>query len=759
MSRTAERMPARGGRRASGALVVCLTILTVLGAVAPAVAYWSAGGSGAAVAATATLAAPTDVTVPATASTEVQVSWTAGVGGVTPLGYSVTRTDGDTTGPACSSSPGSPIQGLACTDPAVPDGDYTYVVTATYGSWASPSAPSGPVTVADAAQLAFEGQPSDVVATATMAPTVRVALRTADGSPFPSAGAPVTVSLGAHPAGAHLTGTTTVDTDADGIATFDALSIDILGAGYTLVAASPGLASATSTPFTVRAPSLLDAAADYSVLAGTAVVSTGATSVSGDLGVSPGASITGFGPGFGTVGGDIHAGDADAAAAQSAFVVAYDGLAARPADAEVGDLGGLTLPPGTFHSTAALALTGTLTLDAHGDPDAMFVFQTDAAFNTAAASRVLLVGGAVPANVFWVVAGAAGTGADSFLSGTVLAHGAITLGASTELLGRALSRDAVTLAGNVIRFTAALPPSMTIDGGATAVTQDTTPTVSGTSSAAASSPVVVTIGGQSLFTAVGADGTWSVTAAALIAGRYEVVAKVRDASGNGTVASQVLTVEVNPATVSLGTAGTYSVLAGTGVVNTGASRLSGDLGVDPSASTTGFPPGTLAGAIHADDAAAAAAQVDLLAALDDASSRAPHTEIVGDLGGRTFHVGVHHSTGALGLTGTVTLDGEGDPNAVFIFQTDAAFDTAAASRVELINGARSSNVFWVVAGAAGTGADSILAGSILARGAITLGAATALTGQALSRDAVTLAGAVMTGVAPAPVADGPETSP
>ncbi|MET0933706.1 MAG: ice-binding family protein [Mycetocola sp.] len=498
---------------------------------------------------------------------------------------------------------------------------------------------------------------------------------------------------------------------------------------------------------------LLGAAESYSVLAATAVSSTGATVVSGDLGVSPATTVTGFGPG--TVGGDIHQGDAHAAAAQSSFDSAYIDLAARTATASITtDLGGQTLTPGTYHSVAALALTGTLTLDAGNDPDAVFIFQVDAAFNVAADSTVLLTNGAQASNVYWVVAGAAGVGASSVISGTILARGAITLGAGSTLIGRALSGGTVTLAANTIRFTQALPPTITIDGGPAFTTKDDTPTISGTSSAAVSSPVTVNIAGQTLSTTVTAGGTWSVTAAALAAGQYTIAAKVRDSSGNGSSASQTLTLEVNPAPVTLGVSSTFSVLAYTSVVNTGSTVLSGDLGVSPATSVTGFPPGVLAGNTYAGDSTAAAAQAALLTALDDGSAHVKHTEILTDLGGRTFHAGVHHSTAALGLTGTVVLDGEGNSDAVFIFQSDAAFNTAASSTVSLINGAQAANVFWIVTGAAGTGASSSLAGSILARGAITLGAGTTLVGQALSRDTVTLAGNTLTGVAPAPAAAG-----
>ena len=724
--------------------------MVVLLGITPASAYWSSSGSASASAPTSTLAAPVDVTVPSTAASDVPVSWTPGTGGIAPQGYSVTRTSGETTEAACGSSPTAPIVGTDCTDTAVPDGDYTYVVTAVYGSWTAPSAASSVVSVVNVSRLAFIGQPTDTPTNDTMAPPVTVALQSADGAAFPASGVPVTLAI-YNSGGSTLSGTLTVDTDDNGVATFDDLSMNVVGTNYSLIATSPGLESAISSQFAITVPTLLGDAESYSVLAGPSVVNTGTTTtVSGDLGVSPGTSITGFPPGI--VGGEIHAGDADAAAAAADLATAYNDLSTRPSDSELaGQIGGLTFTPGVYHAVAAMAITGTVTLDAQGNSDAVFVFQTDAAFNTAAASHVNLINGAQAANVFWVADDAANTGANSFLYGTIVAHGAITIGADTLVIGRALSLAAVTIGPAAIRFTDASPPTMTIDGGATAVTKDTTPTITGTSNAPASSPVTVTIGGQTLSTTVGANGTWSVTVgAALIAGPYDIVAKVRDPSGNGTAAFQSLTVEVNPATVDLGTASTYSVLAGggTGVVNTGATVLSGDLGVSPVTAVSGFPPGIVAGTQHVNDPAAQQARADVLAAYGDASSRTAHTEVSGNLGNRTFHIGVHHAGAALAITGTVTLDAEGNPGAVFIFQTDAAFNTAAASHVNLINGAQATNVFWVADGAANTGADSFLSGTILAHGAITLGANTHVDGRALSLDAVTLAGDTMTGVTP-----------
>jgi hypothetical protein len=192
-------------------------------------------------------------------------------------------------------------------------------------------------------------------------------------------------------------------------------------------------------------------------------------------------------------------------------------------------------------------------------------------------------------------------------------------------------------------------------------------------------------------------------------------------------------------TVDLGSAGTYSVLAGTAVTNTGPTYIAGDVGVTPATSIVGFPPGTIGGSVHAGDPQAAQALTDLQTAYSDASSRTPNASFAGDLNGQTFYPGVYDTTSALALTGTLTLDGQGNPNAVFIFQVGAALNTAAASDINLINGAQATNVFWQVDGAAGTGAASSFSGTIMAAGAITIGAAATLTGRALSDGTVTLA--------------------
>ena len=501
-------------------------------------------------------------------------------------------------------------------------------------------------------------------------------------------------------------------------------------AGNQTIATSTSVAKID--PFAGGPP--LGRAASFSVLAGTGVVNTLATTVSGDLGVSPSNSIVGFPPGI--VSGSTHAGDATAAAAQADLVLAYNNAAARTPNAEIsGDQNGITFTPGVYHSTAAFALTGTMTLDGGGDPNALFIFQIGAALNTAAASHVVLINGAQPAHVFWQVLGAAGTGATSTFAGTIMAAGAITLGAGTQLIGRALSYATITLASNTIRFTSATGPVIAIDNGQTFETKDTTPTITGTTNAATGTLVTVVAAGQTLTSPVQSDGSWSVTAATLTAGPREVTATVRDADGNAGTASQILVIEVNPDPVLLGSAATYSVLAGTNVVGVGTSSLSGDLGVSPGTSVVGVTPAMVGGTIHAGDSVAAQAQADLLLAYNDVATRTPSSEFSGDQGGKTYHEGIYHTAAAFALTGTLTLDAQGDPDAIFIIQVGAALNTAALSQVALVNGALASHVYWAVLGAAGTGATSSFVGTIMATDAITLGAGTQLTGQALAHGA------------------------
>jgi hypothetical protein len=191
------------------------------------------------------------------------------------------------------------------------------------------------------------------------------------------------------------------------------------------------------------------------------------------------------------------------------------------------------------------------------------------------------------------------------------------------------------------------------------------------------------------------------------------------------------------APVGLGRADSFAVLAGTTVTNTGDTVVVGDLGVDPGTAVTGNP--AVSGEIHRGDAVAMRAQMGNGEAFDDAAARTPATPVAGDLVGRTLTPGVYKSTSALGLTGTVTLDAEGDPQAVFIFQVSSTLVTGARSRVAVINGGQACNVFWQVGSSATLGTGSQLKGTVLALTSITAQTAATAEGRLLAQNgAVTL---------------------
>lgn len=187
--------------------------------------------------------------------------------------------------------------------------------------------------------------------------------------------------------------------------------------------------------------------------------------------------------------------------------------------------------------------------------------------------------------------------------------------------------------------------------------------------------------------------------------------------------------------VGLGTATPFAVLAGTTVTNTGPSVISGDLGVSPGTAVTGFPPGQVNnGTQHVGDAVALKAQTDLTTAYNDAAGRTPATTVSSDLGGQTLAPGVYKSASALGLTGTVTLDGQSDANAVFIFQAGSTLTTASSSRVKLIGGAQACNVFWQVGSSATLGTETTFVGSILALTSVSAQTGATVAGRLLARN-------------------------
>jgi hypothetical protein len=199
----------------------------------------------------------------------------------------------------------------------------------------------------------------------------------------------------------------------------------------------------------------------------------------------------------------------------------------------------------------------------------------------------------------------------------------------------------------------------------------------------------------------------------------------------------------NQASVALGGAGAFAVLAGSTVTSTGATALTGDLGVSPGSAVIGFPPGTLTGTQQVGNATSAQGMADLTTAYNDAAGRtqAP-VSVSGNIGGQILGPGLYKSTSSLSISsGDLTLDAKGDGNAVFIFQMASTLTTTSGRKVILSGGAKSSNVYWQVGSSATLGTTSEFKGTIMADQSITLNTGASLNGRALARiGAVTLAG-------------------
>ena len=197
-------------------------------------------------------------------------------------------------------------------------------------------------------------------------------------------------------------------------------------------------------------------------------------------------------------------------------------------------------------------------------------------------------------------------------------------------------------------------------------------------------------------------------------------------------------------TVNLGTTSSYAVLAGSTITNTGTTTINGsaggDIGLFPGTAFTGQASATISGTVHLADAAAILAKTDLIIAYDDADGRLPVTRINSELGGTTLIPGTYDSAdGTFQITGTLTLDAQGDPDGVFVFKTASTLITASDSIVNLINEARFCRTFWKVGSSATLGTNSHFVGHIFAMESITATTGASVQGQLMARNgAVTL---------------------
>jgi hypothetical protein len=237
---------------------------------------------------------------------------------------------------------------------------------------------------------------------------------------------------------------------------FAAGAILIGGCKKNDTAVTPATSTSTTTialQTTVQPTVPMSGASGIAILAGSAVTNTGATNITGDLGLSPGTSVGGFPPGI--LNGTLHINDTMVNQAKLDLTSAYNDAAGRTCTDMVtlsGNLGGLTLTPGLYKSTSSLAISsGDLTLDARGNANAVFIIQMMSTLTVTSGRKVILSGGASASNIFWQVGSSASFGTTSVFKGTILAMQSITFDTGATLDGRGLARTgAVTMAGNTI---------------------------------------------------------------------------------------------------------------------------------------------------------------------------------------------------------------------------------------------------------------------------------------------------------------------
>jgi len=318
--------------------------------------------------------------------------------------------------------------------------------------------------------------------------------------------------------------------------------------------------SAASAATVLDGPVDLGTAATYGVLGASAVTNTGPTVVDGDLGVSPGTSITGFGAApDGVVNGTVHQTDAAAAQAQRDTTTAYDVAASlTPAQTGLTELDGLSLSPGVYSGGAlSLADTGSLTLA--GSADSVWVFQAASTLTIGSATRITITGGASSCNVFWQVGSSATIGTGAQFRGTVLAQQSVTATTGATVVGRLLARTgAVTLDTNTITAPTGCPtpgtPSQTV--APTITSGAPTPATAGTPY---SYTVTATGTPSPTFTATGLPAGLTIdSTTGVVSGTPTTpgAATVTVTASNGTApdATQTVTITVQPSATTTPTA-------------------------------------------------------------------------------------------------------------------------------------------------------------------------------------------------------------
>jgi hypothetical protein len=311
----------------------------------------------------------------------------------------------------------------------------------------------------------------------------------------------------------------------------------------------------------------LGTASSFAVIGTATVTNGGGTRLEGGTDIATGdTSITGEETITRTAVGKTYvSGDAESVKARNDLATAQQDAWNLPAVPIAPTLAGLVVAPGVYESPSAISMTTDMTFDGGGDSNSVFVIRTTAAMNITAGTKVHLINEAQACNIYWVTGGAVTLAATSSFAGRVMASAAVTIGAGTSVNGQVMSSGAeVTLSANTITngcgtSLVPVPPTLDVTGGAAQTTNNSAPTISGTSDAFGRD-VAVTVGAQTFTATVLGDGKWSVTAVELSDGDHTVTATVINIAGTSATKTQTLTVDTTPPSLDF-TGGAVSATA------------------------------------------------------------------------------------------------------------------------------------------------------------------------------------------------------
>lgn len=373
-------------------------------------------------------------------------------------------------------------------------------------------------------------------------------------------------------------------------------------------------------------------------------------------------------------------------------------------------------------AATVIVITGPLaTITVTPNPQSL---QTNATQQFVAVGRDA-AGNAVPLTPVWSVVNG---------GGAINATGLFTAGGTTGTFANTVRAASGTLSGTATVTVTAPPPVL--------ATITVTP-----------NPASVPVNSTQQFAATGRDGSGNVMAItpvwSVVNGGGTIDASTGLFTAGGTTGSFANTVRATSGTifgsatvnvtssppvaiVDLGAAAPNGIMAGTAFTCVTGGVINADIAISPGSTVTGFPPCVITGVQHLNDALAVQAQIDLTTAYNVLAGLPCGTNIVADLGGTTVPAGVYCTASGIGVTGTLTLDGGGNPNARFVFQAGSSLTTAG--NIVLINGAQARNVYWQVGSSATIGTASQWQGNILALTSITLVDNANLIGRALARN-------------------------